>query len=224
MSDASLFVAGVGVRVWGDSATAGLDSFADVTTIVPSSVFFPCLAVTLDVTQIGCSAFERALILSITIPHHVQILCSECFSYCNSLSPISFETDSELTRVESYAFLSCFSLKSITIPRYVQILCSQCFSSCQSLSSISFETDSELTRVQAGAFAGTNLSLVVVPGSTSFIAGDAFPPSCAITSAWPDSDAGLSEWNLRRRSGSSDAFERKPRGTGEWSGKEPQSD
>jgi hypothetical protein len=67
-----------------------------------------------------------------------------------------------------------------------------------------------LTRIEAGAFAGINLYLVVVPGSTSFIAGDAFSSHCAVTSAWPDSKAGLREWNLRRRSGSSDAFEQRP--------------
>jgi hypothetical protein len=78
------------------------------------------------------------------------------------------------------------------------------------LSSISFDTDSELARLEAGAFAGTRLSFEVVPGSTSFIAGAAFPHDCAVTSTWSDSDAELSEWNLRRRFSSSEAFERKP--------------
>jgi hypothetical protein len=69
---------------------------------------------------------------------------------------------------------------------------------------------SELTRIEAGAFACTHLSpVVVVPGRALFIAGDAFPSYCAVASAWPNSDAGLSEWNLRHQSGSSDAFERK---------------
>jgi hypothetical protein len=75
---------------------------------------------------------------------------------------------------------------------------------------ISFEPDSELTRIEAQAFEETDLHLVVVPVSTSFIAGDAFPRHCDLTSALADSDTKLSEWNLRRRSGMSDAFERKP--------------
>jgi hypothetical protein len=211
MSEASLVIAGVRVCVSGHSATAaGSDSGVDFNIIVPSSVFFPWLARTLAVTRIGRCAFEKTPIISITIPRHVQILCSSCFSDCKSLSSISFETDCELTRIESNAFSSCSSLKSITIPRHVQILCSLCFSHCDSLSSISFETSSELTRIETGTFAATQLHLVVVPESTSFIAGDAFPRHCAVTSVLANSNAKLREWNLGRRLGSSDAFERKP--------------
>jgi uncharacterized membrane protein len=145
----------------------------------------------------------------IIIPRHVQILCSECFSYCNSLSSISFETDSELTHIESTIFYFCSSLKSITIPRHVQILCSECFSHCNSLSSISFETDSVLTRIEAGAFAATRLSLVVVPGSVSFIAVDAFPAGCVVALAGGDSNAAFREWVRRHQSGWSEVFERR---------------
>jgi hypothetical protein len=54
------------------------------------------------------------------------------------------------------------------------------------------------------------LSLKHISPSVLFISGDAFPRHCTVTLAWADSDAELSEWNLRRRSGSSNAFERNP--------------
>jgi hypothetical protein len=50
-------------------------------------------------------------IISVTIPRHVRSLSLFYFSVYQSLSPISFETDSELTRIELYAFLSCSSFK-----------------------------------------------------------------------------------------------------------------
>jgi hypothetical protein len=104
MSEAFLVVAGVRVCVLGHTATAtGLD-FGAGDIMVHSSVFFPCLAGRLTVTQIGDRAFEKMLIISIAIPRHVQIFCPWYFSYCKSLSSISFETDSELTRIESKAF------------------------------------------------------------------------------------------------------------------------
>jgi hypothetical protein len=53
---------------------------------------------------------------SITIPRHVQILYSSCFSYCNSLSSISFEIELELARIEVNAFYST-SLSSVLAPR-----------------------------------------------------------------------------------------------------------
>jgi hypothetical protein len=142
MSEAFSVVAGVRVYVSGHTATAvGLNFVAGGNIMVPSSVFFPCLAGRLVITQIDRRAFASS------------------------------------------------SLTSITILRHVQILCSSCFAKCKSLSSISFEIDSELTRIEAGACRGTQMSLVVVPGRISFIAGDAFPPSCTVMLAGSDCDA-----------------------------------
>jgi hypothetical protein len=72
------------------------------------------------------TAFFGSLLQSIIIPRTVEILCSQCFSCCLSLSSISFESESRLTRIESSAF-SESSLQSIIIPRNVEILCSECF-------------------------------------------------------------------------------------------------
>jgi hypothetical protein len=101
-------------------------------------------------------------------------------------------------------------IASVTIPRHVQILCSSCFSYYNSLSSISFESDSELTRVGAGAFAVTRLTLVVVPASVLFIAGDAFPTYCTVQLPGEDTNARFREWaECCGEPGASEAFERK---------------
>jgi hypothetical protein len=55
------------------------------------------------------------------IPRNVEILGSNCLSYCKSLSSITFESNSRLTRIESETFSSS-SLQSILIPRNVEIL------------------------------------------------------------------------------------------------------
>jgi hypothetical protein len=110
MSEASLVVAGVRVGVCGNSTTiTRLNSDARGNTIVPSSVFFPCLARTLCITRIGDSAFQSAPILSITILRHVQILCFQCLFNSCPFSSISFETNSELTGIASKTFGICFS-------------------------------------------------------------------------------------------------------------------
>jgi predicted metal-binding protein len=241
MSEASLVVAGLRLFVLRGSATATgsdleLESELGSGIILPSSAFFPSRTAALGVTRIGPGAFKTQRITSMSIPRHLQILSSECFSDCNSLSSISFEVNSELTRIESSAFHGCSCLESITIPRHLQILCSECFSNYTSLSSISFETESELTHIKSNAFYRrsslksitiprhfqilssecfsnckslssisfetdsklthidaqvcweTNLSLVVLPASTSFIAGDAFSRSCTVTLAGWESE------------------------------------
>jgi hypothetical protein len=71
-----------------------------------------------------------------------------------------------------------------------------------------------LTRIEAGACKATGLALVVVPESTLFISGDAFPHSCAVTLAGSDSDAEFGAWNRVRQLGSSNAFERRISGMG----------
>jgi hypothetical protein len=108
MSAASSVVAGVRFCASGRSATATeLLGGSGVDIVIPSSAFFPSLAATLDVTAIGYYTFASTRITSMLIPRHVQILCSEWFSSCNSLSSISFETDSELTHIKSNPFYCC---------------------------------------------------------------------------------------------------------------------
>jgi hypothetical protein len=126
MSEAFLVVAGVTLRVSRGSATVtGSDlklelSLGDV-TIVPSSIFFPSPAAALGVTRIHPRAFHSTRTTSMLVSRHVQIPCSECFSQCESLSSISFETDSELTHIKSNALSFCSSLQSITIPRHLHL-------------------------------------------------------------------------------------------------------
>jgi hypothetical protein len=69
---------------------------------------------------------------------NVEILGSKCFSFCQSLSSITFESNSHLTRIESETF-SDSSLQSILIPRNVQFIDGSAFISV-TLSSISIES------------------------------------------------------------------------------------
>jgi hypothetical protein len=63
-------------------------------------------------TRIKSNAFSNSALNSIIIPRHAQILCSFCFAFYESLSSISFETDSELTRIEANASLNSRSIQS----------------------------------------------------------------------------------------------------------------
>jgi hypothetical protein len=129
--ESSLVAAGVKICVSSGSAmAAGFErTSASSTDIrVPSSVFFPPLAATLCITRIRGSAFQSTLIRWVTIPRYAQMLCSECFSYCESLSLIPFQSDSELTHIESKSFYHCSPLKSITSPRNVGFINASPFS------------------------------------------------------------------------------------------------
>jgi hypothetical protein len=78
-------------------------------------------------TRIESKAFSYCFALtSITIPRHVQILCSSCFSNCRSLSSISFASDSELARIEAGAFYWTF-LSSLIVPKRVSFIGERAF-------------------------------------------------------------------------------------------------
>jgi hypothetical protein len=123
-----------------------------------------------ELTPIEQNAFSESDVEAIAIPHHVQILCSFCFSSCRSLSSVSFEVDMELRRIGSNASSLCAS-KSITTPCHVQILRSLCFCNRRAFSSILFEIGSKLTRIEAGALANTALKSITIPRHVQFIVG-----------------------------------------------------
>jgi hypothetical protein len=137
---------------------------------------------------------------NITIPSDIEMLGLDCFSNCESFSSISFESNSQLTRIESVVFLY-LSLKSILIPTNVQILGFSYFQVCPSRSSISFEYPFQLKRIESLAFHLLNIEIL-------FIASDAvLNPfqialehcnSCPEVNRWPQLRAkGISVDNLR---------------------------
>jgi cytochrome c556 len=79
---------------------------------------------------------------NVEIPSDIEILgssCSSCFSSCQSHFSISFESNSQLRRIESFAFSSS-ALQSIMIPRNVQFIDGSALISVE-LSSISIESE-----------------------------------------------------------------------------------
>jgi hypothetical protein len=111
------------------------------------------------------SAIEIGIIL--------KFFGSKSFSYCKSVSSMTFESNSCLTRIESEVFSSS-SLQSILIPRNVEILGSGCFSRCKSLSSITFESNSHLTRIESDAFSSSSLQSILIPRNVQFVDGSVF--------------------------------------------------
>jgi hypothetical protein len=63
---------------------------------------------------------------AIEVGRNIEILGSDCFSSCHSLSSIRFESNSHLTRIESDAFHGS-SLHSILIPATILFIASDAF-------------------------------------------------------------------------------------------------
>jgi hypothetical protein len=134
------------------------------------------------------------------IPHNVEILGSKCFSSCKSLSSITFESNSHLTRIESEALLGS-SLQSILSPWNVEIFGSRCFSFCQSLSSVTFESNSRLARIESDAFSQSSVQSILIPSTILFIASDAIEIGSQIRIMDSDCCSEFDRWLELNKSG-----------------------
>jgi hypothetical protein len=128
-----------------------------------------------------CDANRRTLIWyfgsqsSVTVPRHFEVLGPTCFSYCESLLSLLFESGSELKAIGMQAFYNCSSLATIVIPRHVEVLESMCFCNCVSLSSVRFERGSELKRIGSNAFCACSALRQIVISKDVTIGRRAFP-------------------------------------------------
>jgi hypothetical protein len=92
-------------------------------------------------------------LIEIIIPSSVEVLGEKCFYECRSLSLVTFESGSRLSRIEKLAFYRT-GLIEIIIPSSVEVLGDGCFYECRSLSSVTFESGSKLREVGRDALSG----------------------------------------------------------------------
>jgi hypothetical protein len=125
------------------------------------------------VTVIGENAASELFITELTIPNSVKTIESGAFYYCDELSKITFEKNSQLVTIESVAFDNT-NIKSITIPKSVKTIGSSAFSDCQKLEKVTFEKNSQLETIGNEAFFGADLKSITIPKSVKNIENYAF--------------------------------------------------
>jgi hypothetical protein len=132
-------------------------------------------------------------ILGSCIPSSVEKLGSDCFSGCQSLSTVTFESGSNLSSIEDFAFNCCSSLSSICIPSSVETLGGYCFSGCQSLSTVTFDSGSKLSCIEDFAFhCCSSLSSICIPSSVENLGSYCFSGCQSLSSVTFDSGSKLS--------------------------------
>jgi hypothetical protein len=121
--------------------------------------------------EIGARAFSGCSSLqSISIPASVVIIYQACFYGCKSLSSLTFEFESCLTRIESRAFFGCSSLRSLCIPALVEIDPWSCFFGCMSLTSLVFGSGSKLSGIDSTTlYLCSSLASICVPASVEIL-------------------------------------------------------
>jgi hypothetical protein len=103
-------------------------------------------------------AFFRTGLIKIILPVSVEVLAVNCFGECRSLSSITFESGSRLSRIEKEASRGIGVVK-IVLPASGKVLRLGQFSECRSLSSVAFEPGSKLRQVGRHAFSSVPIPL-----------------------------------------------------------------
>jgi hypothetical protein len=84
------------------------------------------------------TAFEKCNALIISIPNNVEKIEDMCFSYCESLCGVFFQSESKLKEIDhstfgSTSFFRSSVIKSVRIPNNVEKIGNYCFCECISL-------------------------------------------------------------------------------------------
>jgi hypothetical protein len=120
---------------------------------------------------------------AVSLNCNIEIIGSGCFLACISVSSLTFESGSRLTRIESRAFSYCLELEAIVVPASVTVLCAECFARCRSLSSLIFEPGSKLSRIEARAFDWCEvLGPISIPASVTVLCEECFAHCHSISS------------------------------------------
>jgi hypothetical protein len=109
------------------------------------------------------------------------VLSEKCFSKCNSLYDVRFESDSRLSRIENREFAET-GLIELVIPPSVELLGEGCFVRCGSLISLAFESGSRLSRIEKQAFARTSVIELVIPAPVELLGEGCFLKCESLTS------------------------------------------
>jgi hypothetical protein len=95
-------------------------------------------------------------------PSSVEVICESWFSSCESLTSVTFDANSRLSRLENEA---CYEsgLRPIHLPGSLEVIYASCFSFCESFTSVTFDANSRLSRLESRAFLWSGLPSIHLP-------------------------------------------------------------
>ncbi len=124
-------------------------------------------------------AFAYSKIEEINIPSSVTFIGNNAFIKSN-ISKITFESNSNLERIEQYAFAFTSNLKVITLPRSLVSVGSYMFYE-SGLESINFEEEILLTNISKHMFSSSKITDIVIPNSVNYIDDNSFRDCTSLT-------------------------------------------
>jgi hypothetical protein len=116
---------------------------------------------------IRTQAFGMSNLRMICIPSSVRAIEDSAFFLCGCLSCVTFQPNSELTRVGACVFCDCHELKYLCLPCSVEFIGNSCFRRCMNLSTLSFAAPAHIRELLS--VPTSNLSSVDIPDSVEVL-------------------------------------------------------
>jgi hypothetical protein len=123
-------------------------------------------------TTIQNYAFARSKLTSVEIPASVKFIGKYAFFY-TPVTSVTFAQNSNLTKIEQYAFAYTRSLQNITLPASLLDMGSFAFYN-SGITHVTFADNIKLSYLPEHAFASSNLVSVIIPDSVTEIKHNAF--------------------------------------------------
>ena len=159
--------------------TDGGVSITGLNSGYPKALVIPAKIDGKTVVAIGYSAFYTSSITSVEIPSSVTAIGNSAFSWCESLTSVTFAAESQLTSIGQGAFMES-GITSIEIPSSVTTIEGAAFNFCSSLTSVTFAAESQLTSIGQMAFMESGITSIEIPSSVTTIGEDAFRNNTAL--------------------------------------------
>ncbi len=105
---------------------------------------------------------------SVEIPAAVTSIADSAFEYAPAVQAVTFQSNSQLTRIGSYAFSFAESLASVVIPANVTTIDDYAFESATSLSSVFLLGNAPSVGFDAFSSVANGAKAIIKPGATGF--------------------------------------------------------
>jgi hypothetical protein len=89
---------------------------------------------------------------TLCVSHNITALLAESFLGNSTLTTLTFEAESRVTRLPGQCFSHCIKLSSVCIPKSVRVIGEHCFDNCSGLTLVTFESPSTLHTIKSWAF------------------------------------------------------------------------
>lgn len=118
-------------------------------------------------------AFRERPVASVTLPFTLKFVGAETFLACQRLRSVVFPDNSQLVRIEPYAFMHS-GLEAIALPKSLELIGKCAFLGCRALVTVNFHDQSTLKRIEECAFMMTAITEIRIPKAVEYVGTDVF--------------------------------------------------